>query len=45
MRELVADALVRRDAGLAARQGALLGGLRRGDHRLDPYNTFDLLWT
>jgi hypothetical protein len=43
LRQLGADALVRRDAGLAVRRVRSWAGLRRGDHRLDPYNTFDFL--
>jgi hypothetical protein len=43
LRQLGADALVRRDAGLAARRVRSWVGLLRGDHRLDPYNTFDFL--
>ena len=43
VRQLGADALVRRDAGLAVRRVRSWAGLRRGDHRLDPYNTFDFL--
>ena len=43
VRQLGADALMRRDAGLAARRVRSWAGLRRGDHRLDPYNTFDFL--
>jgi peptidoglycan/xylan/chitin deacetylase (PgdA/CDA1 family) len=43
VRQLGADALVRRDAGLAARRVRSWAGLRRGDQRLDPYNTFDFL--
>jgi Family of unknown function (DUF7033) len=42
-RQLAADALVRRDAGLAARRVRSWAAMRRGDHRLDPYNTFDFL--
>jgi hypothetical protein len=42
-RQLGADALVRRDAGLAFRRVRSWVGLLRGDHRLDPYNTFDFL--
>jgi hypothetical protein len=42
-RQLGADALVRRDAGLAARRVRSWVGLPRGDHRFDPYNTFDFL--
>jgi hypothetical protein len=43
VRQLGADALVRRDAGLAVRRLRSWAGLRHGDHRLDPYNTFDFL--
>jgi hypothetical protein len=42
-RQLAADALVRRDPALAARRVRSWAGMRRGDHRLDPYNTFDFL--
>jgi hypothetical protein len=42
-RQLGADVLVRRDAGLAVRRVRSWAGLRRGEHRLDPYNTFDFL--
>ena len=43
LRQLGADALVRRDAGLAVRRVRSWAGLRRSDHRLDPYNTFEFL--
>ncbi len=43
VRQLGADALVRRDPELAARRLRSWTGLRRGEHRLDPYNTFDFL--
>jgi hypothetical protein len=43
VRQLGADALMRRDAGLAARRLRSWAGLHRGDYRLDPYNTFDFL--
>jgi hypothetical protein len=42
-RQFAADLLVRRDARLAARRARSLAAARRGDHRLDPYNTFDFL--
>jgi hypothetical protein len=42
-RQLGADALVRRDARLIARRVRSWAGIPRGDHRLDPYNTFDFL--
>ena len=42
-RQLGADALVRRDPGLAARRIRSWAALRRADHRLDPYNTFEFL--
>jgi hypothetical protein len=42
-RQLAADALVRRDPALAARRVRSWAAMRRGDHRLDPYNTFDFL--
>jgi hypothetical protein len=42
-RQLGADALVRRDARLIGRRVRSWAGIRRGDHRLDPYNTFDFL--
>jgi uncharacterized protein DUF7033 len=43
VRQLGADALVRRDPGLMARRVRSWGGLARGSHALDPYNTFDFL--
>jgi hypothetical protein len=43
VRQLGADALIRRDAGLAMRRVRSWAALRRGDHRLDPFNTFDFL--
>jgi uncharacterized protein DUF7033 len=43
VRQLAADLLLRRDLGLAARRVRAVAGARRGDHRLDPYNTFDFL--
>jgi hypothetical protein len=42
-RQLAADALVRRDRALALRRVRSWAAMRRGDHRLDPYNTFDFL--
>ena len=41
--QLGADAVVRRDAALALRRVRSWVGRRRGDHRRDPYNTFDFL--
>jgi hypothetical protein len=43
VRQLAADLLLRRDLGLAGRRVRAVAGARRGDHRLDPYNTFDFL--
>jgi hypothetical protein len=43
VRQLGADALLRRDAGLAVRRLRSWAGLRRGDYGFDPYNTFDFL--
>jgi hypothetical protein len=43
LRALGADALVRRDPGLAVRRVRSWAGLRRDDFRLDPYNTFEFL--
>jgi hypothetical protein len=43
VRQLGADLLVRRDLGLAGRRVRAVAAARRGDHRLDPYNTFDFL--
>jgi hypothetical protein len=43
IRQLGADALVRRDPGLMARRVRSWAGLTRGSHALDPYNTFDFL--
>jgi hypothetical protein len=43
VRQLGADVLLRRDARLVARRVRSWAGIRHGDHRLDPYNTFDLL--
>jgi hypothetical protein len=43
VQQLGADALLRRDASLAVRRVRSWAGVRRGDHRLDPYNTFDFL--
>jgi Family of unknown function (DUF7033) len=42
-RQLAKDAIVARDAGLAARRIRSWAGIRRGDHRLDPDNTFGFL--
>ena len=42
-RQLAADALVRRDPALAAQRVRSWAARRRGDFRLDPYNTFDFL--
>jgi hypothetical protein len=42
-RQLAADVLVRRDRALAARRVRSWAAMRRGDYRLDPYNTFDFL--
>lgn len=42
-RQLGADVLVRRDGALAARRMRSWLAWRHGDHRLDPYNTFDFL--
>jgi uncharacterized protein DUF7033 len=42
-RQLGADVLVRRDPSLAVQRMRSWAALRRGDHRLDPYNTFDFL--
>jgi Family of unknown function (DUF7033) len=43
MRQLGADALLRRDPALMARRVRSWAGLARGSHRFDPYNTFDFL--
>jgi uncharacterized protein DUF7033 len=43
VRQLGADALVRRDPALMARRARSWLGLARGDYRHDPYNTFDFL--
>jgi hypothetical protein len=43
VRQLGADLLLRRDLGLAGRRVRSVAAARRGDHRLDPYNTFDFL--
>ena len=43
VRQLGADALLRRDPALMARRVRSWAGLARGSHRLDPYNTFDFL--
>ncbi|MEA2320928.1 MAG: hypothetical protein QOD81_778 [Solirubrobacteraceae bacterium] len=43
VRQLAADALVRRDAALAAQRVRSWAAIPRGDYRLDPYNTFDFL--
>jgi hypothetical protein len=42
-RQLGADLISRREPKLALRRAASLVASRRGDHRLDPYNTFDFL--
>ena len=42
-RQLAADVAVRRDPALAARRVRSWVARRRGDYRLDPYNTFDFL--
>jgi hypothetical protein len=42
-RQLAADAVVRRDPALAVQRVRSWAALRRGDFRLDPYNTFDFL--
>ena len=42
-KQLAADAIVRRDTGLMARRVRSWAGIPRGDHRLDPDNTFDFL--
>jgi hypothetical protein len=43
VRQLAADLLLRRDLGLAGRRVRAEAAAQRGDHRLDPYNTFDFL--
>ena len=43
VRQLGADALVRRDPGLVVRRLRSWSGIRHGDYSLDPYNTFDFL--
>ena len=43
LRQLGADALQRRDAALALRRVRSWARTIRGDNRIDPYNTFDLL--
>jgi len=43
IRQLGADALRRRDPALMARRVRSWAGSARGDHRHDPYNTFDFL--
>lgn len=43
VRQLGADALVRRDGGLIVRRVRSWARIPRSDHRLDPYNTFDFL--
>jgi hypothetical protein len=43
VRQLAADALLRRDPALMARRARSWLGLARGDYRHDPYNTFDFL--
>jgi hypothetical protein len=42
-RQFAGDLARRRDIGLALRRARSLATTRRGDHRLDPHNTFDLL--
>jgi hypothetical protein len=42
-RQFAGDLARRRDIGLAARRARSLARARRGDHGLDPHNTFDLL--
>lgn len=42
-RQLGADALIRRDPRLAVQRVRSWAAGARGDHRLDPYNTFDFL--
>jgi hypothetical protein len=42
-RQLGADGLLRRDGALAIQRLRSWAALPRGDHRLDPYNTFDFL--
>jgi hypothetical protein len=42
-RQLAADVIARRDLRLALRRGRSLVAGRRGNHRLDPYNTFDFM--
>jgi hypothetical protein len=44
-RQLGADALVRRDPRLMMQRVRSWGGIPRGEHRLDPDNTFDFLMT
>jgi hypothetical protein len=44
-RQLGGDALVRRDARLMSQRVRSWAGIPRGDHRLDPDNTFDFLMT
>jgi len=43
LRQLGADALLRRDPALMTRRLRSWVGLARGSHALDPYNTFDFL--
>jgi Family of unknown function (DUF7033) len=43
VRQLAADFLLRRDPRLAGRRVRAAAAARHGDHRLDPYNTFDFL--
>jgi hypothetical protein len=43
IRQLGADALVRRDPALMARRVRSWTGIARGDYRHDPYNTFDFM--
>jgi hypothetical protein len=42
-RQFAGDLLLRRDPKLAVRRARSLVAARRGDHRLDPHNTFDFL--
>jgi hypothetical protein len=43
VRQLGGDLVRRRDPGLAWQRVRSLAGARRGDHRLDPHNTYDFL--
>jgi hypothetical protein len=42
-RQFAGDLVRRRDLPLAGRRARSLAAARRGDHRLDPHNTFDFL--